>query len=288
MKRSLICVAALVTAFAGSAMAQSAKFTAAYNDSIDSTFVRSEACASTVEGLCEELGIEANDTTEVVVRMASIKMPSAKELMIGLSAQVALFTSTQAKGKRGTYSKAVATAEGGVTLYACNEKAQVAECFDAAPGYVTLAKRSQTLEAILAGVIEDCDVEVTLIDTNGDGIPDDASGEFSLSDCEVLDEMIALGIDTMSANHFNFLMPNLPQGEYTIYAKFQTESSATAEAYCAYTNTEENPDVEENLGCEDSDGSATGQAHAYIGKYMMTAQAVRAVKADDFEPMVID
>lgn len=276
MKHLLICAAVLATAFASSAMAQSAKFTAAYNDSIDSTFVRSEACESTEEGICGET--MDYDENEVIVEMSTIKLPNAKELMIGMSAQVALFTSTQAKGKRGSYSKAVATAEGGVSLHACNQASGV--CYEAAPGYVTMDRRSQELEAVLAGVIEECNVDVTIdVDT------ETGSGYFNLADCVVLDEMIALGITTMSANHFNFLLPNLPQGDYTIFTKFQTMASASAEAECYYTSTEEQ---QENLGCEADDGNATGQAHAYIGKWMMTAQEVRAVKDENGEPMVID
>jgi hypothetical protein len=275
-----LAVMAATTIFSVTAMAQSAKFTAAYSDDIDSDFVRSDACASTAD-MCTEMGLSANDSNEVANKIATIKMPQSKELMIGLSAQVALFTSTQVKGKRGTYSRAAAAAEGGVTLYACNEKSDPAVCYKAAPGYVTLNYRNQELEAILAGVIEDCEVDVTLTDTDGDGIPDDASGEFSLSDCDVLDEMISLGIETLSAHHFNFLLPNLPQGDYSIYTKFQTEASAEAESYCEYTYVGDDP-----LGCEDDDGDATGHAWAYIGKYMMTVEEVRAVKDENGDPEV--
>ena len=280
MNRLLFAAMAASTLFSATAFAQSAKFTAAYSDESDGTFVRSEACAST-EDVCTAMNLTANDSNEVASKIATIKMPQSKELMIGLSAQVALFTSTQVKGKRGTYSRAAAAAEGGVTLYACNEKVDPAVCYEAAPGYVTLSYREQELEAILAGVIEDCEVDVTLTDTNDDLIPDDASGEFSLSDCDVLDEMISLGIETMAAHHFNFLLPNLPQGDYSVYAKFQTEASAEAESYCFYTYEGEDP-----LGCDDDDGNATGHAWAYIGKYMMTVQEVRAVKDENGAPEV--
>jgi len=280
MNRVLIAAVAATTLCAGPAMAQSAKFTAAYSDNIDSNFVLSEACKST-EDVCTAMGLLPNDSNEVALKLATIKMPQSKELMIGLSAQVALGTSTEVKGKRGTYSRAAAAAEGGVTLYACNEKSDPAVCYEAAPGHVTLNYRRQELEAILAGVIEDCAVDVTLTDTDGDGTLDDAFGVFSLSDCDVLDEMISLGIETLSAHHFNFLLPNLPQGDYSVYVKFQTKASAEAESYCFYTYPDGEPDP---LGCENDDGSATGHAWAYIGKYMMTVQEVRAVKDENGDP----
>ena len=264
MKRLITSIVLASTMFSVGAVAQSAKFTAVYKDSVDSTFVRSEACSSTEENYCEALGLTDSDSNEVLAGFATIKVPQAKELLVGLSAQVALFTSTVVKGKRGTYSKAVASAEGGVTMYACDD----GTCYQGAPGYVALSNRSQELEAILAGVIENCDVDVVI-----DVEAETASGSFTLADCDVLDEMIGLGITTMAAHHFNFVFPNLPQGEYTMIAKFQTEASAASEAWCYYDS--------EDLGCSDDDGSATGEAHAYIGKYMMTVQEVRAVKDEN-------
>ena len=56
-------------------------------------------------------------------------------------------------------------------------------------------------------------------------------------------------------------------------AKFQTSASATSDPYCEYASLD--------LGCSDDDGSATDKAHAYIGKYMMTVQEVRAVKDEN-------
>ena len=64
MKRLLLSLAIACVMFAGSAMAQSAKFTAAYKDTDDGTFVRSEACSSTIADLCEDLGVDDNDENE--------------------------------------------------------------------------------------------------------------------------------------------------------------------------------------------------------------------------------
>jgi hypothetical protein len=266
MKRVLISLAVASAMFTGSAFAQSAKFTAVYNSEIDSTFVRSVACASTDDTYCGATG--AADDESVLAGFATIRVPQAKELLVGLSAQVALFTGTVVAGKRGTYSRAVASAEGGVTLFAC-VKGDTDTCYEGKPGYVTLSRREQELEAILAGVIETCNVTLDLD-------AETASGSFTLADCNVLDEMIGLGITTLASHHFNFVFPNLPQGDYEIVAKFETQAGAVAEAYCYYDS--------EDLGCGDTDGSATAEAYAYIGKWMMTVQTVRAVKDENGGP----
>jgi hypothetical protein len=279
MKRLLILIVLASAMFSAVATAASAKFTAVYNSEDPSSYKIAEAgsCADTA-ALCDALGLDpANEANSF---MATIKMPQGKELLVGLSAQVGLFTETIVKGKRGSYSRALAFAEGGVELHACNEAGEGPVCYMAEPGYVTLSNRTQELEAILAGVIESCDVDITLIDTNGDGIPDDATGEFTLADCEVLDEMIGLGLTTLAAHHFNFLFPDLPQGDWGIWAVFKTQTSAEAEAGCAY------PEYADTLGCvedgEDASGSASARAKAFIGKYMMTVQGVRAVKDDNW------
>jgi hypothetical protein len=266
--------------FGGSEMAQSAKFTAVYEDTDNIEIIRTEACAST-DGAdyCDATG--SSTSLSVLKGFATIRVPQNKELLVGLSAQVGLGTFTEAKGKKGTRSIATAFAEGGVTLFAC-EAENTTVCYEGRPGYVTLSNRMQQLEAVLGGVIESCDVEV-LVDFD----LKTASGSFTLADCAVLDEAISLGLTTLASHHFNFVFPDMPQGDFDIIAKFQTEASATAEAYCEYTypGTEEEPDL---LGCLDEMGTANATAYAYIGKWMMTVQTVRAVKDEDVRGGVID
>jgi len=256
------------------AVAQSAKFTAVYNDSAE--VVRSDACSSTVENFCDELGIGSNDSDEVASTIATIRVPQAKELLVGLSAQVGLWTSTVVKGKRGSYSRALAFAEGGVDLYACNQASGT--CYVGQPGHVVLSSRQQELEAVLGGVIEECDLELTV---DPDALT--ASGSFDLSDCTVANEMIGLALTTLAAHHFNFVFPNLPQGDYQVVAKLSTSAAAESEWNCGNSY---DPCVLEG----EEDPSATGQAYAFIGKHIMTVQTVRAVKGEngDPEPIVID
>lgn len=262
MKRLLICAAALATAFAGSAMAQSAKFTAVYTDGGE--VVGSKACDATAgyDTFCDEI---ENTGADFGYTLANIRVPNAKELLIGLSAQVELFTETRVKGKKGSSSTAIAMAEGGVSIMACNVDTE--DCYEAKPGYITLSSRTQELDAVLGGIIETCtfDVDLEVEDDTASG-----SATWDLDDCTVKDEEIGLALTTLAAHHFNFVVPDLPQGDYAVMAMFDTDASATATATCATYAT----------FCDEGDGNAAASSHAFIGKTMMTIQTVRAVKGD--------
>jgi hypothetical protein len=270
MNRVLIAAVAATTRCAGPAVAQSAKFAAIWDD--EPEMIRSPEMT-----YCDNLNL--TNTGEVVAtRMAEIKVPQSKELLVGLSAQVELFTGNLVKGKRGSYSKAYAMAEGAVELHACNKETEV--CYLGQPGKIVLSRREQELEAILAGVIEECDV--TVDPEFGDTFDaTTASGSFNLGNCTVSDEMINLALTTMAAHHFNFVFPDLPEGDYDVIARFTTDSQALAEAIC--------PDVENKyLYCQEGEGSAGASAYAVIGQYMMTIQEVRAVKGSLAEPIIVD
>ena len=272
MKRLLISIVLASAMFSVGAMAQSAKFAAVYDK--NAQFVRSDACSSTVATFCEGLGISSNANDAVATTMATIKVPQAKELLVGLSAQVSLWTSTIVKGKRGSYSRALAFAEGGVDLYACNQASGT--CYQGEPGHVVLSNRSQELSAVLGGVIETCELE---LDVDFDA--ETASGSFDLSNCTVANEAIGLALTTMAAHHFNFVFPNLPQGEYEVVAKLSTSAAAESEWNCG--------DIYDPcVFGEEEDPSATGQAYAFIGKHIMTIQEVRAVKDENGDPVIID
>jgi hypothetical protein len=269
MKRILISIVVASAMFSVGAMAQSAKFTAVYSDSPE--LIRSEACAYTGtvdETYCTDLGL--GNTGEVVAkRMATIKVPNGKELLVGLSAQVELFTETVVRGKKGTTSMATVMAEGGVELFACDEDDV---CYRGEPGRVVLSRRIQELEATLGGVIESCTVAVQVDPDSGTG-----SGSFDLDDCVVEDEAIRLALTTMAAHHFNFVFPNMPQGDYEVIARFSANSSAVTDVWCD----------EIHAFCEVTDGGAGGSAYAVIGKYLMSVQQVHAVKDENGEPVIV-
>ena len=144
MKRILICIALASAMFSVTAMAQSAKFASVWDDG--GTIITSVACEDTQTmdvSYCDDLGLTGG--TAVGMEMATIKVPQSKELLVGISAQIELFTETAVKGKKGTTSTATAGADAAVELFACNN----GTCYAGQPGQVMLASRDQELEATL-------------------------------------------------------------------------------------------------------------------------------------------
>lgn len=270
MNRVLIAAAAATAFIATPIFAQSAKFTAVWDDG--GTVIGSVACEDTQTmdtSYCDDLNLSV-DGAAVGVEMATIKVPQAKELLVGVSAQVELFTETAVRGKKGTTSYALAHADAAVELFACSDGV----CYEGEPGKVMLASRTQELEATLAGVIESCtttDVDVT---TSLGFVTSVNSVTWDLDDCEVEDEAIRLALLTMGAHHFNFVFPNLPQGEYKVIARFLTSARAQAEVTCGA----------EYDYCDITEGGAGGGAKVVVGKRIMTVQEVRAVKDENGDP----
>ncbi len=223
-----------ISAFAG----PSAKFAATYDNTRGDFSVVS--VVETNDATSAEYTCDENDG----FTMARMKVPQDKELLLGVSAEVLLITDTSIKGKEGGAAKALAYAGGTVTVGAC--PVEGGDCQLAEPGTIYLADRFQILDATLGGVLESC------TDENGDGTTDVPE------ECTFSDEHIGLVLDTLSSHHFNFVLPNMDQGEYNIVAVFATGA-------CNEISTE-------------GDATASTYALAAIGKYMLTAQQVRATR----------
>jgi len=287
MKLKTTTLALALAVASGGAFAQSAKFAASHNpapiiaDSELSGYWSGGFVSSYATCLAEygDGGGEAACNAMVkspaaTANMATIHVAQSKELLVGVSAEVALFTETTVRGKKGSVSTAIASAEGKVGLMACDQS--TGDCVQSTPAMVTLSSRRQELEATLGGVLENC--TVTLIDNTDDGIPD--TGEFDAGDCEFSQEEIRLALATLAAHHYNFMFMNLDQGMYEVKANFYTQAQAEASASCG-----ENDGSDSYLACEAdaleevvASGEAT--AKAVIGNSMMTVQEVRAVKGE--------
>ena len=262
LKKLTCAIAALgISTFAaGSAMAgASAKFAATWTDTpaLASVAVITDATVDTVV-VDEKVGYT----------LATIKVPQDKELLVGVSAEIGLVTYGSVKGKNGGSAKAIADAEAYVTVFAVPKAG--GDRLTAAPGQIILSKRVQELSATLGGVIQEC----TDGDTNFDGTADtDPDGTLDIAtECVVTDEEIGLLQDTTAAHHFNFVLPNMNQGEYDIKAVFTTGARAevdicdSAADYCG--------DLYDAQGTV----SASATAKAVVNKTMLTVQQVRAAK----------
>jgi hypothetical protein len=270
MKRLLICIVLASAMFSVTAMAQSAKFAATYTK-LPSLSVSAFATCSSTDGAnvsCHDDESKSGHT------LAVIKVPQDKELLVGLSAEVGLMTFTAVKGKNGGSGTSVADAEAAVTIHAC--PVDGGNCIMAEPGPIKLSKRVQSLSAKLGGVIKDCTFAAEL---EGDTTVDISE------DCNVNDEEIALMLDTTAAHHFNFVLPNMDQGDYEIKAMFST--AASADVYLC-----DPQDVTSNyttLGCDDdSEVAGTAEAASVINKSMLTVQTVRAIKGGIIDANIID
>lgn len=243
--KGIITACALTTALvAGNAFAgPSAKFAATYH-----------AGGMNVVSVAyiDDSAVDAVDFDENVgYTMATIKVPQDKELLVGLSAEIGITTDTSIKGKEGGAARSIAGGSAMVAIFAC--PVEGGDCTPAAkPGPVTLSSRVQVLDATLGGVLEDCE------DLSGDGVVEIPE------ECTFSDEEIGLALHTLASHHFNFVLPNMDQGEYNVVAVFVTGALAAV-------------DIDETTLTDTGDNiSAAAFAQAWVGSYMLTVQQVRA------------
>ena len=256
MKRFLISIVLASVLLSASAFAgPSAKFAATYgNDGpylVSAVFI-DDAVADTGPIFDMSAGFT----------FATIKVPQDKELLVGLSAEIGITTDTSIKGKQGGAARSIAGGGAWVVIFAC--PVDGGDCTEfARPGPVTLSRRVQVLDAKLGGVLDDCE------DLNGDGVIEIPE------ECTFSDEEIGLVLDTMASHHFNFVLPNMDQGEYNIIAFFMTGAMAAV-------------DIDEASVAAGGTVSASAFARAWIGNYMLTLQQVRATKGGIIERDIIE
>ena len=194
--------------------------------------IHSGTATATVSGTKVELSQSAD------ILNATIKTANKKDLLIGVSLQSGLYTDTTVKGKNGSSEKA--GAEAGIKVSIEIDNGAIAVF----PSEVIFASRVQELSATLGGVIESCEVSVD---------PNTGLGGFIVADdCIVSDEEIGLMISTTSANHFNFVAPDLGSGDHTIVVK------ATALSSAEFTNGTYTVGDLDQATCENDGGTWNG------------------------------
>ena len=122
------------------------------------------------------------------VLSCAMQTANQKDLQIGLSGQFGLYTDTLVASKNGT--KDSATAEGSIEARVLLDGIPLDAIANSGPGPVVMARRAQTLMAVLGGFF-------------------DSTGQLT-------NEQIQLILDTEEANHFDWIASNVTAGNHII------------------------------------------------------------------------
>ena len=143
----------------------------------------------------------------------TIKTANQKDLFIGASSEVGLYTDTLVSSKNMV--KDTSTADAKVQVRVLLDGTRVIE-----PGDVVFGRRKQTLSATLEGAIAGC----LTVATNTDG-----SLSIVLDPLCVTPEEIELILETMDAASFNFVAVDVPQGVHTVSVQARIDTDTTAQ-----------------------------------------------------------
>jgi len=138
-----------------------------------------------------------------------IKTANKSDLLVGVSLQSSVLTETKTKGRNGDVNLSVAEGKVNVCL-TVDDGAHT----DFAPDCVVFEMRKQTLETKLSGVL------------NCPGSDTDLVDDF----CTIVDdEEVNLILETMSANHFNFVVRNVSSGDHTVKVTITGSTSTSCD-----------------------------------------------------------
>jgi hypothetical protein len=210
--------------------------------------------------------MNSDDTGWTRIFTQDIKTPNGKDLFINVSLECGLTTDTTVMSRK--LARAVAEAEAVVEVRVLVDGVPVAvngnvdENGDPDPDTdITFARRNQKLIAEFAGDFSDC----MTVDETGKVIVDWTCVDF---------ETLQLILDTMSANSFNFIVPNLSADLHTVAIEAKLSYKADGNLI-----TEE---IEQEI-YDMAKGLAA--ARAYLGNGSVTIETVRMIKGED---LVVD
>jgi hypothetical protein len=199
---------------------------------------------------------EADHGPETIL-WTGLKTGNQKDLLIGLSTECGLYTFTNVRSKGGEWDTSSAYADVELTVYVDGEEAK--------PGPVTFCRRDQELSAKFQGILEAYDLNATKCE-----IPDTDPVEYDLNclweQCLVYDgqklylnescltdEELNLTLETLNANHFTFVAPDVGSGFHTVTVNASIDIETTKQK-----------------------GETIGKA--LIGKGTLTVEEIRLVK----------
>jgi len=147
----------------------------------------------------------------------TMKTANNTDLFIDVSMECGLYTLTKNQSQAGDSSTAVAEAEVRVRVRVDNGFSYPG------PEGVTFCRRSQTLESVFQGLL-----------TNEAGqsclTTDLTTGVTSIDETCLRPESVKLILDTMTANSFNFIHPDLLSGTHTITVEAMIDTKATSDS----------------------------------------------------------
>ncbi len=173
----------------------------------------------------------------VTIMSTSLKCANQKDLIVSPSLECGLYTDTTVKSKNAVRDTSSASAS--IRIRVMMDGTIMAEPDGDNLG-VAYCERSQTLTAVLQGIIYD----IIMVD----GVP-------VIDENTLTPEEIGLILETMSSHTFNFIIPNVSSGDHTIEVQAKIATDASWQA-----------------------GSAS--ADAVIGKGSVTVDEVRFIKGD--------
>ncbi len=142
-----------------------------------------------------------------------------KDFVVDVSLECSLYTDTEVKSKGGNKDTSVADASVMVQV--------LVDGIVMEPGPVTFCRRSQTLSAVFQGLLEDEEGNVCLTaELDEEGNP---TGAIIIDEECLQPEEVQLILDTTNANAFNFVLRDLPQGDYYIEVQAQISESTSAQ-----------------------------------------------------------
>ena len=170
--------------------------------------------------VCSATDTSCISTQSAILMTASIKVSgsSSKSLMLMGSLEDALYTDTSNSGG-GSKSSSSATGSIVVTPVVTGGGCPAAGC-PVYPSSVTFAARTQTLTANLGS----CTTNIPII---------------TCTDTDTIDLLLS----TMSANSFNFLVPSMGEGVYTVNFNVVVTASASSDSLSAGATAKAGIDV---------------------------------------------
>jgi hypothetical protein len=257
----------LASFLAGSVMAEpSAKFAAHVNDPGEGLYLLKNGSDTKNQN-------PDSNQDEATILSSILKTANKKDLLIGVSLQSSIYTDTTVKGKNGSTEQAGAT--GAIEVMVEIDGHAVY------PSQVIFAKRIQELNAVLGGVIETCEVNCVTEIIN-DAPVTTCDDIVVATDCFVTEEEIGLALTTTSANHFNFVAPNIDSGEHLVEVTARAISSAEfTNGYVQIPIFDQDGNI---IGYENGDETADNEASSYalVKLGSLTVEEVRATNSEEF------